>query len=283
MSAIFIISQHRTGSTLLKNMLDAHSEINMAFDEMNLFEPMRKDSLDILVGNQIKTPEDLLTAIKHKEIYGTFWKEFSRSGIAEEDLINTLNEEHEFNLQTILGVILNLLAKNFQTPHSGVKYPVHFSKAAELKEWFPASKLIFLTRNPKAIIASKLNDPATKKRKSKSILHRFVIHYLTVFYFGIEYRKSVKQWSENKHSYLKVTYEELVKFQSATLNKICEFCSVDFEEQMLQVSGKESSFTQNVANRPVTHSLEKYKSTLSNFDQRLIDRLTKSSYKKVNQ
>lgn len=264
-------------------MLNAHPEITMAFDEMNLFEPRRKNSLDKLIDNQIKTPEALIAAIQQKEIYGTFWKEFSKSGIQHDELLHALKKEKEFNLETIVKVILNLLSKNFQTPYSGVKYPIHFSKTYLLKKWFPSCKLIFLTRNPKAIIASKLNDPATRSRKSKSIIHRFGIHYLTLFYFAIEYKKSVEQWSKNKNYYLKITYEELVQFQTETLVKICNYLDVEFENQMLQVGGKTSSFTEKKAMKPVTHSLEKYKTTLSTFDQWLIDKITSKSYKKINQ
>lgn len=282
MSPIFIISQHRTGSTLLKNMLDAHSEITMAFDEMNLFEFRRDNSLDKLISNTIQNPVELVEVIQQQKIYGTFWQEFEKSGIKKEELKTALENE-EFTLNNILKAILTLLAFKNNTMHSGVKYPLHFSKAHLLKEWFPSCKIIFLTRNPKAIIASKLNDPATKERKNKSIMHRFGVHYLTLFYFAIEYKKSIQQWSKNRKEYHKVTYKELVQNQTETLTKICKHCNLDFEGQMLQVGGKESSFTQKKANKPVTHSLEKYKTTLSKFDQWLIGRLTNKSYKKVNQ
>lgn len=282
MSSIFIISQHRTGSTLLKNMLNAHSEITMAFDEMNLFEFKRNNSLDKLINTRINNPDELLEAINNQEIYGTFWKDFSRSGIDKIEFVNSLGKEANFDLKNIMKVTLNQLSDSFKTPHSGVKYPVHFSKAHLLKEWFPESKIIFLTRNPKAIIASKLNDPATKIRKNKSIIHRFGIHYLTLFYFSLAYKKSIRKWSKNKGVYFKVTYEQLVQFQEETLTNVCNFCGVTFENEMLNVGGKESSFTSTKTSKPVTHSLERYKTTLSQFDQWLVDRLTITSFKSSN-
>lgn len=280
MTSIFIISQHRTGSTLLKNMLDAHSNVTMAFDEMNLFEFRRSNSLDKLIHTEVNTPEELIKAIKEKKIYGTFWKDFQKSNIDLTELKNKLEQE-EFNLKNILKSILSFLSLNNNTNYSGIKYPVHFSEGEVLKKWFPNSKIIFLTRNPKAIIASKLNDPATKKRKSKSLIHRFLIHYFTLIYFAFEYNKSEKFWSKNKSFLFKLTYEELVQNQNETLSKLCQFCNLEFEQEMCSVNGKESSYNHNTINEVVTKSLDKYKTILSTFDQWLIQIITNKSLKKL--
>lgn len=281
MSHIFIISQHRTGSTLLKNMLNAHSDVVMAFDEMNLYEYGRKNTLDKVVNSKIFTVEDLIEALRNKEVYGTFWKDFEKSGIKWEELNVALKKE-KFSVKHIIKVVLKLLATKHNSSYSGVKYPVHFSKIKKLKEWFPQSKIIFLTRNPKAIIASKLNDPATKKRKGKSLLHRVFVHYFTLLYFAFEYRKSAQCWRKHKNDCFKITYEELVQFQEKALKQICDFCEIEYEEGMISVSGKESSFEQKKLNKPVTDSLTKYKEVLSLFDQWLIDRITIRSYNKFN-
>ncbi len=281
MADIFIVSQHRTGSTLLRNMLNAHSEISIAFDEMNIFEPLRKNTLGNLLVNKIHTPEALIEAIEEKRIYGTFWQKFENSGIDKNLLLDALKKESVLNVQIVLKVLLALLCDKYKTMHSGAKYPVHFAKSKLLKQWFPSSKMIFLTRNPKAIIASKINDPATIKRKQKSFIHRFTIHYVTLIYFCFEYRASVKVYLENKEDFFKICYEDLVVEQHTTLNQLCQFCGVDFEENMLNVSGKTSSYHDSETNRPITTSVEKYKTVLSKFDQFLIGLLTMQSYKKV--
>ncbi len=281
MADIFIVSQHRTGSTLLRNMLNAHSEISIAFDEMNIFEPLRKNTLDKLLATKIQTPEALIKAIEEKRIYGTFWKKIDVSGIDKALLLDALKKEKVLDVQTILKVVLAMLCHKYKTMHSGVKYPVNFSKSKQLKQWFPSSKMIFLTRNPKAINASKINDPATKRRKQKSFIHRFAIHYVTLLYFCFEFRASVKVYLENKEDFFKICYEDLVMEQRTTLSQLCQFCGVDFEESMLNVSGKESSHHDNETNKPITTSIEKYKTVLSKFDQLFIGLLTAKSYKKV--
>lgn len=282
MGNIFIIAQHRTGSTLLKNMLDAHPNIVMAFDEMNVFEPGRSNSLDKLVGNSINTPKELLKAVESKAIYGTFWKEFEKSGISKSQLLSSLDEK-PFNIKSILSTVLELLPnRDKEIKYTGVKYPVHLVHTNQLKKWFPQSKIIFLTRNPKAIIASKLNDPATKRRKQKSVFHRILIHYVTLLYFALEYNKSAKVWSQYKMDCCKIIYEDLVLYPQETLEAVCHFCGLSFSESMLNVNGKQSSYQKSIEEKPSRDSVFKYKEVLSSIDQWLIGAITNKSFKKLN-
>ena len=274
MNFIFIVGQHRTGSTLLKNMLNAHSEVSMAFDEMNLFEPLRTNTLNMFLN---KGEEHIIDLIKSKKVYGTFWQEFEKSGISYESLQNQLASCSDVNARNVISAVLEQLRINNRTLFSGVKYPLHIGKAPILKKWFPESKILFLTRNPKAVIASKLNDPASKKRKKKSMVHRFAIHYFTLFYFAFEYRKSVKIYFSNQDNFHLVTYENLVTQKKAVLKSICDFCEIDFENEMLNANGKESSFRQ--VRKP--EFPKKYKIVLNRFDIALINMLTKKSHNKI--
>lgn len=280
MPNIFIVSQHRTGSTLLRNILDAHSQISMAFDEMNLYEPMRKNTLDRVLSENSDV-ESIISMIRSSRIYGTFWQDFSKSGIRIERLQEQLKKYEELTPRAVLEAVFLCIEEKAGTTHSGIKYPVHYSRLGLLSEWFPDSKLIMLFRNPKAMIASKLNDPATRARKKKSFMHRFVIHYFTLLFFSWEFVRSVSIYSRSRERIHKVTYEALVTDQRAIVQSICEYCDVEFESQMLSVSGKESSFDVEGRKNLSTASLSKYKQVLNRFDQWLIDLLTLRSYRKV--
>ena len=276
---IFIISQHRTGSTLLKNVLDSHEKVAMAFDEMNLYEHFRSNTLDKLLDKTQASPQEVSELIKNGKVYGTFWKDFKKSGISYEELENELSKYAEIDGLSVVEVILRLLKKNSETKTSGVKYPVHFQKLGDLLKKFQDSKVLFLTRNPAAIIASKLNDPATKKRKGTSILHKFLVHYFTVFYFSIEYVFSIRVYKKYQKQVMIVKYEDLVLDKIATVKKICLFCDLDFDSSLVKAGGKESSH--GVASNQGVHgeSLYKYKSIMSKFDLRLISLITSRSFK----
>lgn len=281
MTDIFIISQHRTGSTLLRNILHAHSDVGMAFDELNLYEPLRKNTLDRLLASEIRSTAQLLDAIRKKRIYGTFWREFSRSGIGEEDLQRELGIVRNPSAEQVLQALLASLRSVNSTGCSGIKYPVHFSRLGLLKTWFPESKIIFLFRDPKAMIASKLNDPATCSRKNRSWLHCFAVHYATLLYFCFEFRQSVVIYQKYRDIVFKLRYEELVSDGPSIVAGLCRFCGIEFEPEMINVSGKRSSYEVSDRNTLSAATLDRYKEVLSVFDQWLIDRLTWRSYRKI--
>ena len=280
-TTLFIIAQHRTGSTLLKNMLDAHSNITMAFDEMNLFEPFRKNTLDRLIGRKITSASELIDFIERRKIYGTFWKDFERSGIDKYKLELELANK-PFTLELVVETILNELSLKWNKKISGVKYPVHFSGYSFIKRFFPGSKVIFLTRNPKSIVASKLNDSAAIMRKKGTFLRRLIYHYFVLIYFSVEYKRSIDFWSKNIDKLHLVKYEQLVLTPEATLSKVCEFCEINYMSEMLVAEGKASSYSTNEGKGPRTSSVNMYKASLSRFDRFLISLITSKSEKKLS-
>lgn len=281
MPSIFVISQHRTGSTLLRNILDANSDVSMAVDEMNLYEPFRKNTLDRLLERQIVSVDDLLVAIDKGCVYGAFWKRFEESGLSLERLQSCLGGSTRLDEKTILSGVLELLRADSAVRNAGIKYPVHFSKLVLLRRWFPKSKIIVLFRNPKAIIASKLNDSATQARKRKSFIHRFLVHYSTLLFFSLEFRGSVRVYLEHQEITHKVHYESLVLDQKTTIKRICAYCDIEFEPTMLSVTGKDSSFGYSGRARISPDSVNRYQRVLSRFDDWLIGLLTNRSYRKI--
>lgn len=280
-NTIFIIGQHRTGSTWLKNVLNANSEVTMAFDEMNLFEPFRKDTLNIFLDHQNITADQLSELILQGKIYGTFWQKFEQSGIALDDVKQQLKKKRKLTSVSVIQTILRLLRKKNNAKISGVKYPLHFRKVDYLLDHFPDSAVLFITRNPKAMISSKLNDEATKKRKETTVVHRLLVHYFTLIYFSIEYIFSVKMYLKNRDRLMLVTYENLVSNTRKTLEDICITCGIPFEEEMLLASGKSSSYKFDSKNGVHAQSMRKYEEMLNTFDIFLIDFFTNRYHKKI--
>lgn len=282
-SPIFIVSQHRTGSTLLKNVLGAHQDVTMAFDEMNLYEYFRSNTLDKVLERESLNSKELSDSISKGEIYGTFWKDFSKSGISYDQLQQKLSQQEEIDPLFVIEIVLQLLKENNSTTRSGVKYPVHFRKLGLLLKKFTYSKVLFLTRHPAAIIASKLNDPATRKRKSISIVHRLLVHYFTVFYFSFEFVSSIRTYRKYKKKLMLVRYEDLVLHNESTIKKVCLFCDLGFKPSLMNAGGKESSHGAASNQGMHTESLKKYENVLGKFDLALISLITRRSFKMVRE
>lgn len=281
MADIFVLAQHRTGSTLLKNMLDAQPDVHMAFDEMNLFEPLRSNTLDRLIERGTDTPEKLVNAIYTGKVYGTFWQKFQESGIQRGALLQALESERPLSTEVVLRQVLRLLREQAGVGNSGVKYPVHVSRARWLLDNFPRSRVLFLFRNPLAVISSKINDDATRARKKKSLIHRFGVHYFTLFYFCLEFRRACSAFNANQDRVMKVSYEDLVSAPETTLRSICRYVGIDFHVKMLSATGKSSSYARKSFSGPVVASMTRYRANLSKLDRWLIRLLTTGPYKEL--
>lgn len=253
----------------------------MAFDEMNVYEPFRKNTLDRLLSKEIESLDDFFVAIDKGLLYGAFWKKFYESGISPTQFRQYLDRSATLDEKAILSAVLELLRADAAVRNAGIKYPVHFSKLALLRSWFPEGKIIMLFRNPKAMIASKLNDSATAERKSRSLFHRVFIHYSTLLFFSLEFRRSVRVFLKHRTFIHKVHYESLVLSQKSTAMRICEFCGIRYEPKMLSVTGKDSSFGYSERGAICPATVDAYQHILSPFDQWLIDILTHRSYTKI--
>jgi len=276
---IFIIAMHRTGSTLLKNILNNNSKVSMATDEMHIAAPFGKRFYEHYYS--FKNLQDdiilkeFINFIFKANIYGTFWKEYKELGINKEVIFNELKKTDR-SLEAVISVLLNEYRKLNNKPRVGVKYPLHFSKIELLYKWYPDAKIILLHRDIRAVCASKLNDEATRRRKK---YFGFIIHYITLFAFIIEYIWMGYFYKKNKHKLYKINYEDLILNPENELKKLCIFSEIPFEQDMLIADGKESSHSEKNSKGIDESRLKSWKKKLTPFDTKLIKFLTQSTTK----
>lgn len=240
---VFIIGLHRTGSTLLKNIIDASNEIAMASDEMHLSTPWRRDTFSY--HKRSRSTEDFLKKLFSGEPHGSFWNDLKKSNIEIPSVIDQLEDnKKKHGLKTIIDKILEIYAQKEGKERYGAKYPLHFSRISILFDWYPNCKVIHLTRDPRAIIASKLNDDATTRRKSKHPLLAPFVHWGTLFFFLFEYVWSlqVHKRHRDKKNYTMISYEDILLNPQKEIKKICDFCEIEFTESMMNQPGKTSSY-----------------------------------------
>src|SRR5690606_38232223 len=94
-SPIFVFCQHRTGSTLLRNMLDLHSDVAMTVDEMVVLNPWKKTIFNVVAKHDLKTDQGLRAALKRVyacEPYGAFWRYFDRVEMPFEEMVGEVEK-----------------------------------------------------------------------------------------------------------------------------------------------------------------------------------------------
>lgn len=279
---VFLIGLHRSGSTLIKNLLNSSAELAMATDEMHFATPWRKDFLSYAnnAGN-LKDDQVLFGLVKNifsAKPYGTFWKDLARIDLDIDSLVPKIYLSSR-SPRDILTLLLMEYAQSQKKRRFGAKYPVHFSKIHILRNWWPDCKIIHLVRDPRAICASKLNDDATKYRKYKHPLFGKVIHLGTLLFFILEYC-----WSSITHikslkdrNYINIKFEDIVLNPNKYLELLCNFCEINFNPSMMNVFGKPSSYDGRVSYGFNKKLLYRWKDILSPYEIKLITTMTKKS------
>jgi hypothetical protein len=276
---VFIVGGSRTGSEMLKTMLSKSPELDFV-DELFLLCPWwlhsdlnrsirrhvgdldRPDALDRLI--------DLLYSGKP---YGWFWTAIDEK--VDRDLLYAELAASKLNLRSIFQAIMQIHANNNGKSGVGAKFPLHYSYTTTLMEWFPASRIIHTTRNPKAVYAS---QSAKYIEASDGVYRRNVKRSLQFVHINVQ-----TAWTARLHARLRdrpnyklVRYEDVVNQPEMELRQLCDFLSVPFLDDMLNPHQYGSSFDKIGASKGVDKSsLERWRTTLSPLMARLIDVLQK--------
>ena len=178
-----------------------------------------------------------------------------------------------FSLVSFLEISIDLIKERERCSHLGVKYPVHFRRIDFLLDHFDDVKIIFLTRNPLDIVSSKLNDPATKRRKNHFFMQP-IMHYATLLYFSFEYNYSAVIYKKFNKQVKLIKYESLVEDLEPAINGLCAFVGIDSSDRMLNVTGKKSSYDGASETGVYRSSIGKYKKNMHKFDILLVKFIT---------
>jgi hypothetical protein len=114
-------------------------------------------------------------------------------------------------------------------PRWGEKTPAHDAAVPRLLEWFPAARVLYVLRDPRAVIHSLLKTPWGAR-------HTPDLH-------ALRWRRSVRRmhgWGGDPRIRV-VRYERLVAEPAAELAAICAFLDEGFDERMITGRSRASS------------------------------------------
>ena len=263
---VFIIGGSRTGSEMLKTMLSASVRLDFV-DELFLLTPgwLHTDlqsNIKKHLGVADEDGLDRLIELLYSGIpEGWFWtvvdKEVDRNSLRKELSGRSLD------LRSILHAIMKVHAETKQKSGVGAKFPVHYSYADQLLEWFPDCRLIHTTRNPKAVYAS---QAAKYVNENDGLILRNFTRFQHFVHINIQVH-----WTSRLHrklnklpNYTLVRYEDVVRNPERELRRICDFLNVDFVQGMLDQHQYGSSFDTIGAGRGVSSSsLDRWQKTIS--------------------
>ncbi|NJL40535.1 MAG: sulfotransferase [Leptolyngbyaceae cyanobacterium SL_1_1] len=265
-SPIFVVGMPRSGTTLFSSMLSSHSCISISPESHFLSYWVKKNSY--------------LNIDCHKD-FKFFWEQFSKSkrfsyfGVNADKVLSRILSEDELSYKVIFTSLLREYVDKMGKSRWGEKTPAHYSHVDQLLTWYPKARIIWMVRDPKAVVSSLL-----KVEWASS--HAYVN--------AETWRDSMllfdEKWSKDRRVKL-LKYEDIVVDPESKLREICEFIDEDYDSVMLERSEESSPIINRTgwadthlraALKPVNSaSLEKWRSSLSTTQVAVVEKITRDT------
>jgi hypothetical protein len=209
---VFVISQPRSGSTLLQHILGSHSNIHTLPEPWIMLHP--------------------IYALRKQGIQSEFNTDIAR--IALEGFLDRTDKDHTKYRNGIRDFLLGMYENALE--NTGKEYfldktPRYYFIIDEILEIFPASKIILLVRNPAAVAASMLN--ANFSGNWERLFKPDRKHDLVT-----APRLILDAKEKYKDRLAFVRYENLVTRPEEAIEKICNYLSVPFEKGIMDYNEK---------------------------------------------
>lgn len=206
----FIVGAPRSGTTLLRMMLDAHPAIAIPPETGFLLTLLEQSPAPRM------TWKDFFTFITQFET----WIDFHLSHEAFADRLHRLDP---FSLSDGLRCFYQLYAERFAKPRWGDKTPNYGLRLREIGALLPEARFLHLIRDGRDVAASLRDLWFSPSRDFDALARDWSWRVQTIR-------------SQGAHSpfYLEVRYEELLTETEAVLRRICAFLQLDFSDQMLR-------------------------------------------------
>jgi len=268
----FIIGRPRSGTTLLRTMLDAHSEVCIPHESpviLNFYKKYGKKN-----HWSITNLETFYEDLNSQHIFGV-WN-INKEKL-KNDLLSCEGENTLQNLIKILYLNFNSIYAKREIKVVGDKNPIYSVNFPEVSPIFEKVKFIHLTRDYR-------DQMVSMKRMDFEMPHPALV--------GYRWKFSVKSMQPFKDEYperlLSVKYEDLVTAPELIMKKICGHLNIGFESAMLEFFKKEAGsgflpeeamnkYHSSLFNPLSTSKVNAWESKLSNQEVKIADMMVGKS------
>jgi hypothetical protein len=207
--APFVVGVGRSGTTLLRLMLDAHPELAMPPETG--FIP----GLILAAREEGATPETLLEAVTSHRKWGDF-------PMSDEELSERWRALDELRPRGAVRAFYELYAEHQGKPRWGDKTPGYTMYMGRISRTLPEARFIHVIRDGRAVALSRMRTLALRPVEMRKVAKRW--------------RKRVEKArskGERLDHYLEIRYESLVREPEPTLRRVCDFIELDWDRSLL--------------------------------------------------
>jgi hypothetical protein len=247
----------RSGTTLLSAMLASHPHMAIAPETHFLsYWVVRFRRLDV----------------RREKDFHCFWNHFSPGlhfqglGLDADASRRRILLLAEHDYQDIFSALLRMYAEERGKARWGEKTPTHYLYLDALLRWFPRARILYVVRDPRAVVASRLRMP-WRPRGVDDVAG--------------QWRDSIRildAWGDDGRVH-EVRYEALVRAPEPTLRDVCEFLDEEYIPVMLEyteaarplIAGK--PWNDDALQSPNRTNIDRWTSQLSPHDVAMIEYL----------
>ena len=204
----FIIGVPRSGTTLLRLMLDSHPEVAI---------PPESHFFHELVGRD-------LAAMSRAEFYGLITQHFTWRDFCIDDVAfdRALDGVDPFSVADGLRALYRLYAARFGKARWGEKTPDYGLLMPEIAALLPEARFVHLIRDGRDVALSRQSlwfGPGTDIAAQAEDWMLWI--------------RRVRNFGAGSEHYLEIRYEALVTSSDETLREVCRFLQLPFRKEML--------------------------------------------------
>ena len=253
-SHIFIVGLSRTGTTLTRTILNSSEYVGLGVESMFFGDTRRLGRVQrdgfrhrFARRGDLKTDDGVERIVAH--IYemrkNNFWSNLA--GIVERDEFTRQLLATDRSERALLDLAMSYFAGNKAI--RGEKTPAHLFSIPTLMEWFPDAKIIHAFRDPRAVYVSNRRKYENRPLPRASVLARQT-KLLFEFYASLDvmlnWQRAIQLHQEYQHryagQYILSKFEDLILKPRASLQRLCDFIEIPFQDCMLQQLVLNSSF-----------------------------------------
>ena len=224
----FVVGVGRSGTTLLRMMLDAHPQLAMP-PETHFANPL------IQASGKLRFNPAIAAGVIVKDERRR-WKDF---GLDEAELIARFEAIERFNTSDALRAFYELYAAKHGKPRWGDKTPDYIRKMKKLQKTLPEAHFIHVIRDGRD--AGLSQNARIAKRGKPPIPAREMAR---------RWRKKIVKSridAEAVEHYIEIRYEDMISDTEGVLRRVCAHIELDFDPAMLSYHERAGERLQEMA------------------------------------
>ena len=224
----FVVGVNRSGTTLLRMMLDAHPELAIP-PETHFLPALFKEMNKARKEGERMTPEQVTAFLTEHRRWGDF-------GLDPDELTRRLAALKRPRPKLVLRAFYGLYAEGQGKPRYGDKTPGYVKQMGIVQRALPEARFIHLIRDGRDVALSREDRTAGEdlsvERHAKIWKRRI--------------SRARRQAPRLKH-YREFRYEDLVADPEPVLRQICDFIELPFDAAMLEYHERSADRLQEIA------------------------------------